>query len=63
MGVICPSDWDYYFVDLEKQNGPLLNRIKDGHFIVLNGTRASGKSTRMLCTIERLEREDFVCNQ
>ncbi len=59
MDVIHPSNWDYYFVNLEKQNGLLLYRIKDGHFIVLNRTQAFRKSTRMLYTIGKLERKDF----
>ncbi|CAI2195461.1 5561_t:CDS:2, partial [Funneliformis geosporum] len=58
-----PSDWDsHYFMDLENLNGPLYDKIRGGHFTVLFGTRASGKSTRALYTINQLEQEGFICN-
>ncbi|KAF0425150.1 polyketide biosynthesis operon protein cyro [Gigaspora margarita] len=37
-----------YFVDLTKQNAPLFELINQGEFIALHGSRASGKSTRVL---------------
>nr|CAG8507490.1 6128_t:CDS:2 [Entrophospora candida] len=57
-----PYDWDtHYFADPAEQNAPLLEKIRDGHFVVLYGTRASGKSTRVQKAIQQLE-HDFVCN-
>lgn len=52
---------DYYFADIMKQNGLLLEKIHEGGFVMLHGPRASGKSTRALDVKKQLYREGFFC--
>ncbi|CAG8626895.1 12054_t:CDS:2, partial [Gigaspora margarita] len=44
----CPI---VYFVDLTKQNAPLLESINRGEFVALHGSQASGKSTRLFAKL------------
>ncbi|CAG8598194.1 2444_t:CDS:2, partial [Ambispora gerdemannii] len=50
-----------YFVDPTEQNAPLLESVHRGEFIALHGSRASGKSTRVLQLQDQLNKKGFVC--
>ncbi|KAF0504247.1 polyketide biosynthesis operon protein cyro [Gigaspora margarita] len=50
-----------YFIDLTEQNAPLLESVHRGEFVALHGSRASGKSTRVLQLQDQLNSKDFIC--
>ncbi|RGB29297.1 hypothetical protein C1646_672570 [Rhizophagus diaphanus] len=63
------TDWPYhYFVDpvaegkQQEEQDSLFEKIEKRSFIMLYGTRASGKSTRAMRTISVLENSGYVCN-
>ncbi|CAB4387951.1 unnamed protein product [Rhizophagus irregularis] len=63
------TDWPYhYFVDpvaegkQQEEQESLFEKIEKRSFIMLYGTRASGKSTRAMRTISVLENDGYVCN-
>ncbi|GBB94255.1 hypothetical protein RclHR1_02320010 [Rhizophagus clarus] len=59
------NDWfTHYFVDPihQEQNLQLHEKIIDRSFTILYGTRAFGKSTRVLRTISQLEKEGYICS-
>ena len=61
------TDWSsHYFVDPvegeQQEQASLFKKIEDRSFIILYGTQASGKSTRVMRTISVLEEEGYVCN-
>jgi hypothetical protein len=49
-----------YFVDPLPLSDPLLNKIREGDFVAMHGSRASGKSTRVFNVIEQLEKEGYL---
>lgn len=62
-GALRENDWSsHYFVDpLKHEEQKLLyNEIERRSFIILCGTRASGKSTRVMRTISELEKNNYV---
>ncbi|CAG8568920.1 11046_t:CDS:2 [Funneliformis caledonium] len=63
------TDWpNHYFVDpvaegkQRQEQDSLFEKIEKRSFIMLYGTRASGKSTRAMRTISVLENSGYVCN-
>ncbi|RGB41798.1 hypothetical protein C1646_684852 [Rhizophagus diaphanus] len=59
------TDWSSsYFVDPagQEQQDLLFRKIEEHSFIMLYGTRASGKSTRVMRAISVLEKSSYVCN-
>ncbi|PKC72328.1 hypothetical protein RhiirA1_438307 [Rhizophagus irregularis] len=59
------TDWSsHYFVDPagQEQQDLLFRKIEEYSFIMLYGTRASGKSTRVMRAISVLEESSYVCN-
>ena len=63
-GAIGKSQRDIvYFVDPLELSEPLLAKIRNGDFVALHGARATGKSTRVLKVIDRLEEDGFSCIQ
>ena len=63
------TDWPYhYFVDpvaegkQQQEQDSLFEKIEKRSFIMLYGTQASGKSTRVMRTISELENMNYLCN-
>ncbi|CAG8636724.1 16268_t:CDS:2 [Funneliformis caledonium] len=50
-----------YFIDPAERNVPLLELIRCGEFVTLQGPRSSGKSTRVLEVQNQLQNEGFIC--
>ncbi|CAI2183140.1 1517_t:CDS:2, partial [Funneliformis geosporum] len=50
-----------YFVDPAERNVPLIELIRCGEFVTLQGPRSSGKSTRVFEIQNQLQNEDFIC--
>lgn len=49
-----------YFVDPIPQSSLLLEMIKKGEFVAFYGSRASGKSTRVINVMDLLK-DEFIC--
>ncbi|GBC02456.1 hypothetical protein RclHR1_04630012 [Rhizophagus clarus] len=61
-GVIRIIQREYvYFVNPLPLSESLIEKIRSGDFTAIHGARASGKSTRVLSVIERLESKGFSC--
>ena len=61
------TDWSsHYFVDPvdgeQQEQASLFKKITERSFIMLYGTQASGKSTRVMRTISELENMNYLCN-
>jgi len=60
--VILPSERSTtFFVDPREHNIPLLDKIELGEYVLLHGSRASGKSTRTWVAMEQLHDKGYIC--
>ncbi len=61
-GVIGPGQiTKFYYADPMETNSELMERIMDGEFIALHGPRASGKTTRIYRTMQKLSQYSCSC--
>jgi len=50
-----------YYSDPTEQNKKLIDKILEGEYVMLYGSRASGKSTRTWAAMEKLNELGYIC--
>ncbi|CAH1768713.1 12242_t:CDS:2, partial [Entrophospora sp. SA101] len=59
-GTITPDQYNKYFV-VEPKLDKFIDKIKDGEYLLLYGPCASGKSTRIMYAMQKLQEEGYHC--